>query len=66
MDASSILSEAYSLVDAGLISGDNFKDLTYRNPMNLHLKMNPGYFKGTVVESAADELLAAGDLVVGR
>jgi predicted TIM-barrel fold metal-dependent hydrolase len=66
MDAASILSEAYSLVDAGLISADNFKDLTYRNPMNLHLKMNPAYFKGTAVESAADELLAAGRQVVGR
>jgi hypothetical protein len=56
MDARSILSEAYSLVDAGLLSNDDFGAFTWRNPVALHMGMNPDYFKGTVVESEAEKL----------
>jgi len=37
MDARSILSESYSLVDAGLITLDDFKSYTWTNPVSLHL-----------------------------
>ena len=36
MDAKSILSEAYGLVDAGLITIDDFKAFTWTNPAALH------------------------------
>jgi predicted TIM-barrel fold metal-dependent hydrolase len=56
MDATSILAEAHSLVDAGLITSDDFRAFTWTNPVRLHLRMNPDYFKGTVVESEAARL----------
>jgi hypothetical protein len=58
MDATSILAEAYGLVDAGLITPDDFRAFTWTNPVSLHLRMNPEYFKGTVVESEAGKLVA--------
>ena len=58
MDAKSILSEAYGLVDAGLITQSDFKAFTWTNPVSLHLQMNPDYFKGTVIESEAEKMVA--------
>jgi predicted TIM-barrel fold metal-dependent hydrolase len=57
LDATSILTEAWSLVTAKLLTPENFRDLTFVNPAMLHLSMNPDYFKGTVVEGAAAKLL---------
>jgi hypothetical protein len=58
MDARSILAEAYGLVDAGMLTNDDFRALTWTNPVSLHMKMNPDYFKGTVIESQAEALKA--------
>jgi predicted TIM-barrel fold metal-dependent hydrolase len=57
IDATSILAETYGLVDAGLITPNDFRDFTWTNPVTLHLRMNPDYFKGTVVEAEAEKLL---------
>ena len=57
LDAASVLTEAWSLVSAKLITEENFRDLTFVNPAMLHLSMNPDYFRGTVVEGAAERLL---------
>jgi predicted TIM-barrel fold metal-dependent hydrolase len=57
IDATTILGEAYGLVDAGLITRDDFRDFTWTNPVSLHLGMNPDYFKGTRVEAEATKLL---------
>jgi predicted TIM-barrel fold metal-dependent hydrolase len=59
MDAASILSEAYSLVEADLVSSADFRALTLTNPMTLHLRTNPAYFAGTTVEAAANDVLSA-------
>jgi predicted TIM-barrel fold metal-dependent hydrolase len=59
IDATTILGEAYGLVDAGLITRDDFRDFTWTNPVSLHLGMNPDYFKGTRVETEAAKLLPA-------
>ncbi|HEV8021086.1 MAG TPA: amidohydrolase family protein [Candidatus Lustribacter sp.] len=56
MDAGSILSEAYSLVTAGLLAPADFTALTWTNPASLHLRTNPDYFKGTAVEADAEKL----------
>jgi hypothetical protein len=58
MDARSILSESYGLVEAGLITQDDFKAYTWTNPVSLHMGMNPDYFKGTAIESEAEKLKA--------
>jgi len=57
LDAASVLTEAWSLVTAKLITAENFRDLTFVNPAMLHLSMNPDYFRGTVVADAAEKLL---------
>jgi len=57
LDAASVLTEAWSLVEAKLITAENFRDFTFVNPAMLHLSMNPDYFRGTVVEDAAQRLL---------
>jgi predicted TIM-barrel fold metal-dependent hydrolase len=57
VDATTILGEAYGLVEAGLIDRDDFRDFTWTNPVSLHLGMNPDYFKGTRVEDQAARLL---------
>ncbi len=57
LDATSILTEAWSLVTAKLLTPENFRDLTFVNPAMMHLSMNPDYFQGTVVADAAAKLL---------
>jgi predicted TIM-barrel fold metal-dependent hydrolase len=57
LDATSILTEAWTLVEAKLLTLDNFRDLTFVNPAKLHLTMNPDYFAGTVVADAVKKLL---------
>jgi hypothetical protein len=59
MDATTILSEAWSMVDAQLIDEGNFREFVYENPAMMHLSMNPDYFAGTVLEADAAKLLAA-------
>jgi len=60
LDATSVLTEAWSLVNAKLLTPENFRDLTFTNPAMMHLSMNPDYFRGTVVEDAASALLRQG------
>lgn len=57
LDAASVLTEAWSLVRAKLLTEENFRELTFVNPAMMHLSMNPDYFRGTVVEDAAAALL---------
>jgi predicted TIM-barrel fold metal-dependent hydrolase len=59
LDAPSVVTEAWGLVTAKLLTEENFRDLTFVNPAMMHLSMNPDYFKGTVVEDAAAKLLKA-------
>jgi hypothetical protein len=58
LDATTILSEAWSMVDAGLIDEGNFREFVYENPAMMHLSMNPDYFAGTVLADDAEKLLA--------
>jgi predicted TIM-barrel fold metal-dependent hydrolase len=58
MDATSILAEAWGLVDAELITADDFRAFTFTNPVTLHMGMNPDYFAGTVIEAEAAALRA--------
>jgi hypothetical protein len=57
LDAASVLTEAWTLMQAKLLTPENFRDLTFVNPAMLHLSMNPDYFRGTVIEDAAEKLL---------
>jgi hypothetical protein len=58
-DLREVLEEAHELVDDGLITQAQFRDFTFVNPALLHARMNPDFFKGTVVEDAVAKLLGA-------
>jgi hypothetical protein len=51
-DMSSVLAEAYELVENGLIGEEDFRDFVFSNPAELFTQMNPEFFAGTAVEDA--------------
>jgi predicted TIM-barrel fold metal-dependent hydrolase len=54
------LAEAHELVEAGLLSRDDFRDFTFANAVRLWGTQNPRFFDGTTVARAAAEELARG------
>ena len=56
-DMRKVLTEAYELVDDGLMTPADFRDFTFENAVRLHGGMNPDFFAGTVVEAEAAEVL---------
>jgi len=60
VDMREVLEEAWELVEDELIDDDDFADFAFRNTVRLHGGMNPNFFEGTVVESAAARVLAEG------
>ena len=60
LDATSVVTEAWGLVNAKLITAEDFRALTFVNPAMMHLSMDPDYFEGTVVADAARDLLRQG------
>ena len=59
-DMTGVLEEAYELVEDGHIDEADFREFVFANPALLHARMNPDFFKGTVVEDAVAKLLAGG------
>ncbi len=57
-DMNEVIEEARELVDDGLITDDDFRHYTITNAASLYAGMNPGFFKGTVCESAVAQWLA--------
>ncbi|MFZ0665651.1 MAG: amidohydrolase family protein [Acidimicrobiales bacterium] len=51
-DVSEVLSEAYEIVEHGLIDESAFRSFTFTNAARFYTGTNPDFFKGTVVESA--------------
>lgn len=58
VDPAEVLTEAWEMVDDGLINEDNFRDFTFTNAVKMCGGMNPEFFEGTVVEEAARRELA--------
>ena len=57
MEARTVLSEAWSLVEGQLLTPADFRELVFINPAQMHLRMNPHYFDGTAIESQVATLL---------
>ena len=57
-DMSEAVAEAYEPVENGLISPEDFRDFAFTNQLRLYAHNNPNFFKGTIVEEAADDALA--------
>jgi len=54
-----VLSEAYELVEEGLLSEQDFAEFVFRNPARLLLGQNPDFFVGTAVEGETGDLAEA-------
>jgi hypothetical protein len=57
-DMSEVVPEAYELVEHGLLTEDDFRDFMFENAVRFWGEVNPDFFKGTVVEKQAAEVLA--------
>jgi len=57
-DMTQVLPEAYELVEHGLLTEDDFRDFMFTNAVRFWGEVNPDFFKGTVVEKQAAEVLA--------
>ena len=57
-DMTEVLAEAWEMVDHGWIDASAFKKFTFTNPVRFYTRTNPAFFKGTVVQSAVDRVLA--------
>ena len=56
-DMTQVLPEAYELVEDGLISEEDFRDFMFTNPVRFWGEQNPNFFKGTIIETQAAQLL---------
>jgi len=57
-DMADVVPEAYELVEHGLITTEDFRDFMFTNAVRFWGEVNPDFFKGTVVEKQAAEVLA--------
>src|SRR6059036_726231 len=57
-DMTRVLPEAYELVEHELLTDDDFRDFMFTNAVRFWGEVNPDFFKGTVVEKQAAEVLA--------
>jgi hypothetical protein len=59
-DMAEVVPEAYELVEHGLIDDGDFRDFMFANAVRFWGEVNPDFFRGTVVEKAAADVLAQG------
>ncbi len=57
-DMTEVVPEAYELVEHGLLTEDDFRDFMFTNAVRFWGEVNPDFFKGTVVEKQAADVLA--------
>ena len=56
-DMSEVVTEAYELVEDGRIDDAGFRRFVFENPVHFWGKTNPGFFDGTRVAKAANQIL---------
>jgi predicted TIM-barrel fold metal-dependent hydrolase len=59
-DMTDVIPEAYELVEHGLITDDDFQHFMFTNAVRFWGEVNPDFFKGTIVERQAQEVLRHG------
>jgi len=57
-DMSEVVPEAYELAGHGLLTEDDFRDFMFENAVRFCGEVNPDFFKGTIVDEQAAEVLA--------
>jgi hypothetical protein len=50
--------EAYELVEQGVLSPADFRDLVFTNAVKFWTSTNPNFFQGTIVEGTVKQVLA--------
>ena len=56
VDFGDVLAEAHEQAEKGLMTEDDFRDFVFTNPVTFATRLNPDYFKGTVVEGAVAKM----------
>jgi predicted TIM-barrel fold metal-dependent hydrolase len=56
-DMTEPVEEAHQLVADGLLTEQEFRELTFLNPARLHAGMNPAFFEGTICQDAVRDAL---------
>lgn len=51
-DIAAVLQETWEPVEEGSMTGEDFRDFVFANPVRMWTGQNPDFFKGTVVEAA--------------
>ena len=46
------------------MTDDDFRSFIFKNVAELHVQMNPDFFKGTAVEAAVQKLIDDGEIVL--
>lgn len=65
-DMSKVVEEAYELVEGEIITEADFRDFVFGNPVSFFGGMNPSFFNQTVIEEAANGLVAQPSGFSGR
>jgi predicted TIM-barrel fold metal-dependent hydrolase len=65
-DMTEVVPEAYELVEHELITSEDFRDFMFANAVRFWGEVNPDFFKGTMVEKQAAEVLAQPKVVAAR
>ena len=65
-DITAVVAEAHELLEDGLMTEDDFCDYTFKNAVRLHGSMNPDFFKGTLIEDAANHVIAEPSTPISR
>lgn len=60
LDMSEVVPESFELVERGLIDEAAYAQFTFSNVVDLHTRLNPAFFDGTVVEGAVRARLESG------
>jgi hypothetical protein len=58
------VAEAHELVEKDLITDDDFRSFMFKNVAELHVQMDPDFFKGTAVEDAVQKLVDDGEIIL--
>jgi predicted TIM-barrel fold metal-dependent hydrolase len=65
-DMKDVVPEAFELVEDELITGDDFRDFMFTNPVRFWGEANPNFFNGTRVEKEARLLLSSTSVAAAR
>lgn len=59
-DMAGVVAESWELVEDGLLTGDQYRQFVFENPVELFTRANPAFFAGTAVEDAVGLLPKSG------